>query len=224
MIDTYLQHLDPRQPHILLMRHAERYQITSIQTSSRVLLTEKGKRDAFALGRRLDRRFGPVRLYHSPVERCAQTAERIRDGILAKGGEASLEGPLSWLGGDFIRAEAAFVDGRIAAEGINGFLRRWFDGELPGDEIADADRAARIELGCLHRQLDGREGLIVDVTHDWNLMLLFEAFLKLRHEAIGFPPYLACLVVTRSRRGGLVLEYEGSRAEADAGAEASDET
>jgi broad specificity phosphatase PhoE len=209
MNDPILKTLDPARQNILLIRHAERFEITAIATSSQVLLTEKGKQDAVALGQRLAGRFGPVRLYHSPVERCGQTAECISRGITEAGGTAVLGGALPWLGGDFIQAEAAFVDDEIAAAGITAFLRNWFDDKLPAAKIASPAQGARTELGLLARQLDNEPGLIIDVTHDWNIMLLLENYLGLRHEIVGMPPFLGCLTVSRENSGELHLGYGG---------------
>ncbi|MBN2354274.1 MAG: histidine phosphatase family protein [Spirochaetales bacterium] len=216
MDHSFIDALDPDRPQVLLMRHAERFAITDIESSMDVLLTEKGKRDAYDLGRLLGGRFGPARLYHSPIKRCFQTAERIMSGMLDGGGAAVVEGPLDWLGGGFVQAEVSYVDGRIGTSGVPGFMRQWFDGLLPEDKIAPPARAARMELGYLHRQMDGKAGLVVDVTHDWNIMLILEHYLNLRHEDIGFPPFLGCLVVSRNSPGGLVLEYQGARKEISA--------
>jgi hypothetical protein len=37
--------------------------------------------------------------------------------------------------------------------------------------------------------------------------------LNLRHEDVGFPPFLGCLVVSRGSSNGLVLEYRDVRVE-----------
>ncbi len=55
----------------------------------------------------------------------------------------------------------------------------------------------------------GWPGLVVDVTHDWNLMVLLEHFLGLTHEETGWPSYLDYILVERSC-GGLTMRYHGT--------------
>ncbi len=176
---------------LLLLRHAERAAITDIRTHASVMLTEQGRLDALALGRLIGARFRRAAVWHSPVPRCRETAESLAAGVTESGGEASVEGPLDWLGGDFIGGEAQWVNEEIAARGPDDFLRAWFDGAYPPDRIASLDEAAAFEMKEALRRLDDSPSPVaLAVTHDWNLMLLRERYLGLRHEDVGVPAYL----------------------------------
>lgn len=60
---------------LLLLRHAERPDISPNTLGNGVLLTEKGKKDALAFANRLSTPI--VNIISSPIERCRQTAEII---------------------------------------------------------------------------------------------------------------------------------------------------
>ncbi|HOX43333.1 MAG TPA: histidine phosphatase family protein [Myxococcota bacterium] len=179
------------RPLALLLRHAERASIDTIEDSYRALLTPAGMTAARLLGGRLAH-LRPIRLAHSPVGRCRQTAACLAEGIQAAGGEATLLGERTELGGpymlDFRAAMAAVLD-----EGGGRFVRAWFDGRPPADGLVRPFReAARGQLEALLASLrePGARGVWLGISHDWNLLLLREGYLGLRHEAAGWPDYL----------------------------------
>jgi hypothetical protein len=189
--------LAPFDRALFLLRHAERGPVTDIGTHASVLLTERGLLDARLLGGLIGRRFGPAAVWHSPVPRCRQTAE-----ALAEGAGAAVAGPLAWLGGDFIGGEPAWINAQFAASGHDGFLRLWFDGAYPPARIAPLSEAAGYEMRQAIGHLDASTvPLSIGVTHDWNLLLLRERYLGLRHEEVGLPSYLDSVAVLR--RGAL---------------------
>jgi broad specificity phosphatase PhoE len=208
--------LDPTATHILLCRHAERYEITDFTRSTEALLTARGKKDAFRLGRRLAGRFENKTVFHSPVRRCAQTAEELIRGLQHRRDGVTPGGPLSWLGGDFMKIETAYVNDYMAVHGWQTFLRRWFDGELPAERIQPLNAAAPVELGLLQAQLAAQAGLVIDVTHDWNMMLLLEHYFGLRFETEGLPGYLEGMLISPAPAGRLRLAYRGRTREIDA--------
>jgi len=183
---------------VLLMRHAERAAVTDIRTHASVMLTEQGRLDALALGRLIGARFGRAAVWHSPVPRCRETADSLAAGAAESGGAARVEGPLDWLGGDFIGGEPGWVNEEIAARGPDAFLRAWFDGTYPPRLIAPLAEAAAFEMKeALSRLEDSPSPVTVAVTHDWNLLLLRERYLGLRHEDVGVPAYLDSVALLR---------------------------
>jgi broad specificity phosphatase PhoE len=179
------------RPVAVLLRHAERAAIETIEDSYQAPLTPAGMAAARLLGGRLAH-LRPVALVHSPVGRCRQTAACLAEGIQAAGGEAALLGERTELGGpymlDFRAAMAAVLD-----VGPRRFVRGWFDGRPMAEGLVRPFReAARQQLDTLLAVLraPGARGLWLGVSHDWNLLLLREGYLGLRHEAAGWPDYL----------------------------------
>jgi len=55
-------------------------------------------------------------------------------------------------------------------------------------------------------QLNGGRITIVNITHDWNIMVLLEYYFSLRHEDIGYPDFLSGIAVYRENNK-LYLQY-----------------
>jgi broad specificity phosphatase PhoE len=173
----------------LFIRHAEREHIAEAARALEALLTEKGKDDAVTLGRSIAP-FGGVRLYHSPVERCRQTAEKIAEGVTGAGSGGNVEGHLMELGGPYLTGNWTDIVAEIGKHGFDGFVRAWFDGLLPASLITPLDVAAKAQLRVLRGQLEGDGPSTVNVSHDWNVMCLREFYFGIRHEEAGTPAYL----------------------------------
>ncbi|HNW29060.1 MAG TPA: histidine phosphatase family protein [Spirochaetota bacterium] len=180
---------DISTPVAIMVRHAERYPIGNMENALELLLTAKGKEDAFTLGWNLSG-FSPLSIYHSPVPRCKETADSIRDGILSANQKATVEGLLLDLGGPYITGDWYAVVKAIEEIGHARFIRKWFNNELPASLIMSLPEAARIQLKILIHQLHTGSNSTINVTHDWNIMIMREYFLHLRHEDIGDPDYL----------------------------------
>ena len=84
-----------KRSYAVLMRHAERFSFTDYREDP--VLTEKGHRDAFELGREIAP-FSPFRMFHSPIERCLQTARGICRGVSDKKGSCEIAGDIELLG------------------------------------------------------------------------------------------------------------------------------
>jgi broad specificity phosphatase PhoE len=200
---------------LLLVRHAERSAIIDLRSHAQVMLTEQGRLDARAFGRALGARFDRIVAWHSPIPRCKETAELLVGGAgeLAPGAECV--GALDWLGGEFIGGNPEWGNAQFAAHGEYGFLRRWFDGVYSRREIAPLSEAAAYMLGRIREHLSVLRGpAAVGVTHDWNLMLLRESYLGLRHEEVGVPAFLDSVALLE-RSGKLVLWSLGRTVELD---------
>ena len=173
----------------IIIRHAERDPIEFMANALEARLTDNGKADAFQLGRSLAR-YNPVNIYHSPVPRCLQTAESILEGIVSCNEPATIVGYLLELGGPYITSTWDAVVNSIEKFGHSAFIRKWFDNELPSNLIMPLPDAAHMQLGILVNQLQSGNYSSINITHDWNIMILREYFFNLRHEDIGDPDYL----------------------------------
>ncbi|MCX7677630.1 MAG: histidine phosphatase family protein [Spirochaetes bacterium] len=202
-----LPNLAPNTNFALIIRHAEREQITETFRALEALLTEKGKQEAVLLGKTLAR-FGNFIINHSPVQRCKQTAEKIAEGIIESGSSAQINGSLVELGGPYITGHWSDIVSEIDKRGFNGFVRAWFDGKLPETLIAPLDVSAKQQAAILRIQLERGDASYVNVSHDWNIMCLREYYFGIQHEDVGTPAYLDGLVAILDC-GGMKLYCNG---------------
>jgi hypothetical protein len=185
-----LRTLNARRVVGLLVRHAERFPIVDAANPTQAELTPAGRAAAETLGARLEG-FSRVRLFHSPVKRCQQTAEGIARGAESAGLAVTLVGPQDPLGIDYILdlAEA----GRLTALHGDHFVRLWFSGQILARVIRPAAEIAAEKLAYLTARLDDDAGLgrlDLHVSHDWNTIILRELMLGVRHEEAGWLTYL----------------------------------
>ena len=173
----------------LIIRHAERDAITNMEDAFSALLTEKGKREACQLGRELAL-LGPAGISHSPVERCRETAVEIHRGLKEKSAETCIIGHSLELGGPYVVGDWKDIAQEIMRYGYDTFLRMWINGRFPESLVLPAAETARIIAGLLFRQIMEAPHASINVTHDWNLLVLREHFFGLCHEDLGIPPYL----------------------------------
>ena len=196
--------LQDKQPVAVILRHAERYPVVDPLTHSSVLLTEKGLEDACSLGKTLSF-LKPAAFYASPVTRCQQTAEGIAKGIYNPDGTPPSVSFLYALAGPYIRGEWPEITRLVQIHGISTYLRMWFDGELPKDLVMPVEEAAHLEFNILKKQLEEHENAI-NITHDWNIMIMRQYFFNLRHEDIGYPDFLDGMTAYKEN-GKICLAY-----------------
>lgn len=174
-----------------IIRHAERYPIVDPSRPTEAEITPSGAEAARRFGERLEG-FDKLRLFHSPVKRCRQTAECIAEGASQTGISIEVSGPREALGVDYILdlVEA----GRLTAEHGDHFVRLWFDGKMPESIIWPTSRLAAEKLEFLRRCASDDTGngrrLDLHVSHDWNIIVLREYLLGLRHEETGWLDFL----------------------------------
>jgi broad specificity phosphatase PhoE len=185
---------------VLLVRHAERSEISDIRTHATAMLTEQGKADSKVLGRVLGNRFQHVVIWHSPIPRCRDTAGYMVHGMKETTCKARIVGPLSWLSGDFVKADPGWINHEIVKSTEN-FFRQWSDGCYSEDQITPMKEAAAVELEKIITQIkNGNSSVIIDVTHDWNILLLREIYLGLHFEEVGLPDYLDSVAILKQGR------------------------
>jgi hypothetical protein len=206
-----VEELADNRPVAILIRHAERHPIVDWQRVHEPLLTEKGKRDSLEFGRALVG-LSPVEIYHSPSERCRQTAEGIHQGILKRDGASRLASHLPVLAGEtIIPGKWSDVVKIVSEHGWPYFCRKWFDGELPGDLAIPLERAAYVEIEFLAEQLQSRKSSKINVTHDFLITVLREYFFGIRHEDVGIPEPLDAIAVYLSQIGIHLRYHEHER-------------
>jgi hypothetical protein len=201
LLDT-LHSLPPQTHAAAFLRHAERHKILDASDPTLAEITEAGAAAAERLGARLTG-FGCVRLFHSPVKRCRQTAECIARGLASRGVPAELVGPEDALGIDYILdlKEA----GRLTVLHGDHFVRLWFTGQVSEQVIERAEKIAAYKIDHLVRRLEepcsiGRR-LDLHVSHDWNIIVLRELLVGVRHEEAAWLNFLDGVVFTPQGQG-----------------------
>ena len=173
------------------LRHAERFAIADYADPTVAEITPSGAAAAEAFGARVHG-FDCVRIFHSPIKRCRQTAECIARGVLSTGSPVEIVGPEDALGIDYIfdPKEA----GRLTVLHGDHFVRLWFSGRVASTVIGAPEPIAARKLAFLTRHLrepssQGRR-LDLHVSHDWNIIVLRELLCGVRHEEAGWLNFL----------------------------------
>ena len=192
-----------KRPIAVLMRHAERHPFIP-GSEEEPLLTHKGHRDSYKLGKTL-KVLTPARIFHSPITRCLQTAQELCRGLGSGEGECRISGEMEDLGPTLFVIDWKKLLSSLEKQGPS-FLRVWIDGRVSRDLIVPAEAAAGRTLEILKSQLSEDRVCTINISHDWNIILLLEHYFNLRHEEIGNPDYLSG-IVAYSEHGALHLIY-----------------
>jgi bisphosphoglycerate-dependent phosphoglycerate mutase len=123
-----------RKSQLLFIRHARRHVVKNMETQHHVLLTGKGKKDARRFGKRIALYHDNVIIFHSPIERCIQTAEHICKGIEDRN-HCTIGGTIPVLGGHYLAKNPDLISDYFNRYGNITFLRKWFDNEFDEDII-----------------------------------------------------------------------------------------
>ncbi len=193
-----------------MVRHAEREPVRKAEDFMGALLTAQGHQDALEFGRALSG-YSAVNAWHSPIERCAQTARGIVAGAVEAGLEGSVVGELEVLGGPYVRDP--FLTFKEYVEHKKGFIRAWFDGRYPPEMIASRREASQMQLAAIFDTWNGvaPDTLALFVTHDWNALVIREEVLALRFEEAGWVNFLEGLVLSRRQDDICVRDGELER-------------
>ncbi len=197
------------RPSAILVRHAERKPIIKVQDAVDAPLVQAGKQAAQSLGKLLAN-LSPIRLFHSPVPRCKQTAEMISQGASSAGAQVSLEGENFTIGGPYMRDWNTAM-GHVLKTGPMPFIKDWFAGKLPDELAKDARESASEQVSVLLEQLTAPDasGCTLNVTHDWNIILVRHFFLGLELEKVGWPHYMEAVVASMQDSNTLRLTWAG---------------
>ncbi len=210
LLSTLREEARAGRPVAAVMRHAARHPIADPQRPELAELTPAGCAAAEAFGAQLGS-FSRVRLFHSPVKRCWQTAECIARGAESAGSRTEFIGAHAALGIDYIRdlAEA----GRLTVQHGEHFVRLWFENQVPPSVIDPAPALAAMKLDFVRRQLAVAEPGTLDlhVSHDWNIIILREHLVGVRHEEAGWLTFLDGVAFRPSERGVRAVYREHAR-------------
>ena len=178
-------------PVALVLRHAERGEITPGAFGNDVSLTRRSSDSAHRLGMGLSSRMMGV-VNSSPLPRCIQTA----DAIIAGAGWRANATPDRLLGdpGPFVvKPELA---GRLFLDiGIEAIVRRQLADDQPPGGMRSTASGVKLVLQELAAALNGPDSASVFVTHDAVLAALVGHLYGLPVDGFCWPDYLDALVV-----------------------------
>lgn len=177
-------------PLMLLVRHSHRVAIRSLNEMSQTGITSLGEAMAGEFGRRLPTSRS-VRIFHSPIPRCKQTAEEIAEGIRQNGGNVQSVKPLFLLLGPIVTDTQLWEKVGDDGVGVASFVTSWGRGEL-GDGIEPFEEFTnRVTNGTVDILRASEPGLMhILVTHDLFLMGARKTFMKEEARDDQRPPYL----------------------------------
>ncbi|MCF7686991.1 MAG: histidine phosphatase family protein [Cephaloticoccus sp.] len=185
-----------------VMRHAARHPIANPSEPTLAELTPEGAKAAVEFGSRLTG-FDRVRLFHSPVKRCGQTAAGIAQGATAAGLAVELVGAREEIGVDYILD--LVESGRLSVRHGDAFVRLWVEEKIPATVVrsprAIAARQTDFVAARLREPTGGGRRLDLHVSHDWNIILLREMLLEVRYEEAGWLTFLDGVAFTADTVG-----------------------
>ncbi|MFO7619358.1 MAG: phosphoglycerate mutase family protein [Thermoplasmata archaeon] len=180
----------------IVIRHAQRCELTGPQSYWTCGLTARGQEQAHEFGRKVAGNFPGYRIFHSPVKRCEQTALALSQEL----GGVPIS-PEKGLGLSYLRVPVN--EGFAEADSHDDFIRAWFSGLVPPEIFMPLDEARDVQLGYLRSKLAEAPGNTLDihVTHDWNINVLREGIFGIRHEDAGWPNFLSGLLFSEDGCG-----------------------
>ncbi len=196
----------------VFMRHAHRYPILDPKEPTLAELTPEGSQMAEDFGSRITG-YDHIRIYHSPVKRCWQTADCIARGARASGLTVEFLRPEEKLGVDYI-LDLSEV-GRLTLLHGENFVRLWFTDQIPASVILPAQQIAETKLAFIRERLtdapEGGKHLDIHVSHDWNVMILRDLMLGIRHEEAGWLTFLDGMGFSLAPKGLRAVYREQAR-------------
>ncbi|MBY8986698.1 MAG: histidine phosphatase family protein [Candidatus Lokiarchaeota archaeon] len=194
---------------ILILRHSHRNEPKLLENVNKLRLTPQGHAIAKKFGESIPKN-RTIRIFHSIIWRCEETAENIHNGFQSIGGISELKGVLEPLYHIGIQ-NRAFRD-QLNYHHFREVLFRWSAGfYLPNDWTPFTEycqQAAQLiwNQGNNHtnRNID------IYVTHDWHVM-------SLRYGWFGLPPdehwvkFLGGFGFTLEDDDNLFLDHQGLR-------------
>lgn len=188
------------RPVVLLLRHSARDPLPDGEVGNDVPITLSGKHCAEELGRKLGARIRS--LHSSPVPRCIQTANALREGasveldivvsrLLGDPGVYVLDGDLAWANWEKLGHEE--VMRHIVSE----------SDPLPG--MAQSDEAAQLLLGHMLTSAGNASGLHLFITHDSVITATVSRLQGIPHGPSDWPCFLEGALFWRTEKGVLVV-------------------
>ncbi len=165
---------------ILILRHSHRNDPKPLENVNKLRLTLKGHALAKKFGENLPTN-RPIRLFHSIIWRCEETAENIHIGFQNIGGSSELKGVLKPL--FEIGLQEKTLTERFKNDHFRKVLFRWSAGFYSEKDWTPFTTYCQQTAQLIWNQEKStpNNGIDIYVTHDWHVM-------SLRFGWFGLPP------------------------------------
>ena len=180
----------------VIMRHSERhYDKENPVREPFMNLTEPGKDFSLKFGEQLPPEM-VVRAFSSFIGRCIETAYLIDKGYTEKGGKTKSSIVELFLSPFYAKNPVEILKTFVEAGSLS-FIRSWLDGDFSSELIDNPKDSAQKIVGVAQEKLmeSLEDHIDIFVSHDWNLYLVKEVFLGLKHEDYGKIEYLEGVVL-----------------------------
>ena len=156
---------------ILVLRHSHRNEPQFMEKVHKLRLTPKGHAIAKKFGENLPIS-RPIRLFHSVIWRCEETAENIHNGFKNIGGKSELMGEIAPLYKIGINNDSFYE--HISNYHFSEILLRWATGFYLPEEWTPFIEYTQNAAHLIWNQLKNapEKGIDICVTHDWHLITL----------------------------------------------------
>ena len=154
---------------IIILRHSHRIDTADMQLMVNLGLTDMGKEITRIFGSKLPKS-KYVKLYHSTVSRCKETADSILDGFKNIGGLGEVIGPIEPLYS--IGNEPDFVLKMAYKYPGAKFINRWAIGLFPNKYIKNFTTYSIEAATRIWNQSNESKFINIHITHDLILMAL----------------------------------------------------
>ena len=194
-----------------LIRHAHRYPIPKgVIEHQNVPLTMKGRRLAREFGTNLPLSYS-IRLFHSPIPRCKETAEYVRKGFQQTGGSANVLGDQDFLRIDLVdQREMVRILDRI---GHQQFGYRWLKGQFDERVIEKPENvASKTVHGVIAlMETDVEKQMDIHITHDLNILAVRDLIAPVPNEHFDWPAYLNGIIFTHNAENVTLIQRHVSK-------------
>lgn len=165
---------------ILVLRHSHRNDPKHLEKVNKLRLTPQGHAIAKKFGEGLPKSRS-IRLFHSIIWRCEETAKNIHNGFKKVGGESELIGEFAPLHNIGIN-NRSFLD-KLKNYHFREILYRWAVGFYPSEDWEPFTSYCQNTAHLISNHLKNapENGIEIHITHDWHLM-------SLRFGWFGLPP------------------------------------
>ncbi|MCD4719490.1 MAG: histidine phosphatase family protein [Desulfobacula sp.] len=209
-IDTINHLLDDGIKRIsVLIRHSDRFFPEDARWEPFMGLTDDGKDFAVDFGAALGSNPLP-KLTSSFIGRCVETAYLIDKGYTKKHNRAIDHNCLNDMLSPFYVKDVEKAVPCIEEQGNTLFLRNWFDNHIDESIMENPQRTSDLLSEFMIEQIKNlkENQMAICVSHDWNIYLLKEFKLGLKHETTGNVDYLDGLVFFEKENQYYITNYQ----------------
>lgn len=167
----------------VVFRHAEK-DLNSKQKPINVLLTERGKKSATDFGVAIETK-KPIRLFHSFIKRCEQTADSIIEGYRGKVVQKKVEEVLS---GHYLFDAKKVIEESEKTDKYN-FITNWYSGNYSRKNLMSFVDARQMMIETIKANYNP-DFLDIYITHDWNVVLLYSFCYDIKKADYPWPEFM----------------------------------